>query len=145
MRIEKVKSSKSKGLSAKKTGTKPSISFEEILNIEKSQDAYQEYHKKIDEIRLVGEELSEKKTVEVLVKYKKMIKEFLEDAVDVALKLDERRSFTRSGRTSILRTVSNIDEKLIELTDMIIKKERKQIRLLEKIGEIQGLLLNLFV
>jgi uncharacterized protein YaaR (DUF327 family) len=145
MKIQKVKGAKAKGMSAQKVGTKPSISFEEILNIEKTHDEYNKYQERIDEIREVGERLAEKKTVETLVEYKKMIKEFLEEAVDVALKLDERRSFSRSARTSILRTVSNIDEKLIELTDMIIKKERKQIRLLEKIGEIQGLLVNLFV
>ena len=45
----------------------------------------------------------------------------------------------------MMRTVAEIDAKLVELTNLIIKREHKELGVLKKIGEIQGLLVNLII
>lgn len=99
----------------------------------------------LQEIEKKGRQLTEKRTVEVMLEYKEMIKGFVEQAVTFGLKVEERRGLSRSGRSRMMKVVSLIDEKVVELTDMILDQERPQIRILEKIGQLQGLLVNLFV
>ena len=99
----------------------------------------------LEQINKKGKELVNSRTVENLLEYKKMVKDFIEDAVDFGLKVNARRGYGLSGRTKILRTVSTIDKRLIELTDIIINQEAKGVRLLEKVGQIEGLLINVFV
>lgn len=74
------------------------------------------------------------------MEYKEMIKGFIEQAVNFGLKVEERRGLSRSGRSRMMKVVSMIDEKLVELTDMILDQEKPQIKLLEKIGQPCSLL-----
>lgn len=121
------------------------ISFTEILKVAEEDKMREELGKVLEEINQKGKDLINNRTVENLLEYKKMVKNFVEDAVDFGLKINARRGFGLSGRTKILRTVSTIDKRLVELTDIIIKQESKGVSLLKKVGQIQGLLVNIFV
>lgn len=144
----KVKSVSSKGTAkSKSTGKveKPSISFMEILATKEDDKARMMLEEALEEIEAKGKKLADNRTVEALLDYKKMVQGFIKEAVEYGLKLDEKRGFSRGGRGRILRTVSNIDKKLIELTDAILNQEKKSINILERVGEIQGLLVNLYL
>ena len=121
------------------------ISFIEILASTEDDKMREALSEVLEKINKKGKELISKRTVENLLEYKKMVKNFVEEAVDFGLKVNARRGYGLSGRTKILRTVSTIDERLIELTDIILKQEAKGMRLLEKVGQIEGLLINIFV
>jgi len=121
------------------------INFSEIMTDTEDDRDREQFERQVEEIEKKGKKLSESKTVEELVEYKTMIKNFLEDAVQFGLRIEERRGYGRRGRSKVLRIVSNVDEKLIELTDMVLSQEKAQIKLLQKIGEIQGLLVSIYV
>jgi len=121
------------------------ISFTEILASTEEGNMREALTDVLEKINKKGKELVNNRTVENLLEYKKMVKNFIEDAVEFGLKINARRGYGLSGRTKILRTVSTIDNRLIELTDIIMKQESKGIKLLEKVGQIEGLLLNIFV
>lgn len=146
MKVNKVRrgsvSSKAKKPAAQVQGVQ-GISFTEIL-AEKDYDSQKEaLEQALQEIDEKGKSLVEERTVENLYEYKNMIRGFLEEAVNKGLELKERRGFTRTGRTKVLRTVAEIDKKLLDLTDLILKREGKEINLLKKVGEIKGLLVDL--
>lgn len=122
----------------------PSISFDEIMAITEEKQEKSHLDEMMDEISKKGKELAEKRDIEILVVYKEMVRAFIDEAVNHGLKIVERRGFGRAGRSKVMRLVSNIDEKLINLTDEMILNEQSSIKLLSKIGEIQGLLLNLY-
>lgn len=121
------------------------ISFTEILQNTEEDKMRQALNEVLEEINEKGRELVDHRTVENLLAYKKMVKDFVEDAVDFGLKVNARRGYGLSGRTKILRTVSAIDERLIELTDIILNQEKRGVSLLKKVGQIEGLLVNIFV
>lgn len=128
-----------------KTEEKPKISFTEILAFKDYDQQKEELQKALDEIDRKGQALVENRTVENLYAYKDLIKGFIEETVLKGLEIKERRGFSRTGRTKVMRTVSEIDAKLLELTNLIIKREHKEINVLKKVGEIQGLLVNLVI
>jgi len=121
------------------------ISFTEILASTEEENMREALTDVLEKINKKGKELVSNRTVENLLEYKKMVKNFIEDAVNFGLKINARRGYGLSGRTKILRTVSTIDKRLIELTDIIMKQESKGIKLLEKVGQVEGLLLNIFI
>ena len=49
------------------------------------------------------------------------------------------------GYSRTLSTVQEVDTKLVELTQLVLDKQRNSIDILEKIGEIKGLLINLYI
>ena len=151
MKVSKTsKTSKSASNSASKKADAPSnnvgrISFTEILSHKEYDHQKEALQKALDEIDRKGQALIENRTVETLFEYKKMIKDFIDETVHKGFEIRERRGFSRTGRNKVMRTVVEIDSKLTELTDLIIKREHKEINILKKVGEIQGLLINLII
>ena len=60
------------------------------------------------------------------------------------MELKQSHTWNRSGEGRRLKIVDTIDEKLIELTEDILNEERDSVEILAKIGEIKGLLINLY-
>lgn len=128
-----------------KTDERPKISFTEILaqkDYDKQKEALQYA---LDEIDHKGQALVENRTVENLYEYKDLIRGFIEETVHKGFEMREKRGFSRMGRAKVLRTVAEVDAKLVELTNLILKREHKEISVLRKVGEIQGLLVNLIL
>lgn len=145
MKVKKVGgtgASKSVKPAAKKSEA-PRITFTEIL-AQKDYDSQKHVlEQALEQIDKKGKALVEERTIENLYIYKDMIREFIEEVLDKGLALHERRGFSRTGRTKILRTVSEIDKKLVDLTNIILKREERELNLLKRLGEIQGLLVDL--
>jgi len=121
------------------------ISFTEILAHKEYDQQKEALQKALDEIDRKGQALVENRTVETLFEYKKMIKDFIDETVHKGFEIRERRGFSRTGRNKVMRTVVEVDSKLTELTNLILKREHKEINILKKVGEIQGLLINLII
>lgn len=131
---------KSKSLSVE---AQPAIKFTEILAHKDYDQQKIALQKALDEIDRRGKDLIENRTVEHLYAYKKLIQNFIEEVVQHGFEMREKRGFSRTGRAKVLRTVAEIDAKLVELTNLIVKREHKEINVLTKVGEIKGLLVNL--
>ena len=148
MKVGKITSTGTKKVSKslKSSQATAKISFKEMLDMADEDQSQKEFlDKMLDDIKEKGKDLVEKRTVENLFEYKEMIKGFIEEAVNFGLKIEERKGMNRGSRGKILRVVAKIDEKLLELTDVIIGEEKSKIKILEKIGQIQGLLVNLYI
>ncbi len=121
-----------------------SITFQEVMSKNRQQSVYDKMTKMVQEIEEQGKVLAENRTVDQLRKYKKMIKGFMEEAVQNGLQLEEQRGFNRRGRTKIYKIVKEVDKKLIDLTNTVLDKERKSMDILSMVGEIKGLLINIY-
>ena len=105
---------------------------------------YAKMTKMMQDIEDQGKILSKSQTVEDLKKYKKLVKEFMDDAVNNGLKLEEQRGFNRRGRTKVYKIVKEVDKKLIDLTNAVLDKEKNGLNILNLVGEIKGLLINMY-
>lgn len=144
MKVNKTqKSTKTTGQSKPKSVDAPTIKFTEILAHKDYDQQKIALQKALDEIDRRGKDLIENRTVEHLYAYKKLIQNFIEEVVHHGFEMREKRGFSRTGRAKVLRTVAEIDAKLVELTNLIVKREHKEINVLTKVGEIKGLLVNL--
>lgn len=144
MKVKRVQGAGSKAVAGSRQKSEPPrVSFTEVL-AEKDYDSQKKaLEQALADIDKKGKALVEERTIENLYVYKDMIREFIEEVLEKGLELKERRGFSRSGRTKILRTVSEIDKKLVDLTNIILRREQRELNLLKRVGEIQGLLIDL--
>ncbi|MFE8696493.1 YaaR family protein [Cytobacillus sp. FJAT-53684] len=144
MDVQKVGKTGLEGIKSKQSVPTESISFQEVMAKGRTNVVYERLTKMVSEIEDQGKVLAEKRTVDHLRKYKKMVKEFMEEAVQHGLQLEEQRGFNRRGRTKIYKIVKEVDSKLIDLTNTVLDKEKNSLDILNKIGEIKGLLINIY-
>ena len=144
MKVENIKKIDISKLTPKKTEEESSISFKELMSTRRSEIDVERLNRLIEDIDEQGKVLSQSLTVEDLRKYKNMVKEFMDEAIKHGLKVQQSRGFNRGGRIRIHKTVQKVDEKLLELTDAVISKEEKGLKVLTLVGQIRGLLLDIY-
>lgn len=132
-----------------KTKAKPEVAsekttFTEVMATKRTDLVMAKLQKLMEDIEDQGNVLSESQTVDDLRKYKKLVREFLDESVKNALALEERRGFNRRGRTKIYKIVTEVDKKLLELTDAVLHQQEKGLKILDLVGEIKGLLINVY-
>lgn len=144
MEIQKVGKTGLDKVKTKNNVPTESISFQEVMAKGRKQTVYEKMTKMVEEIEEQGKTLAENRTIDQLRKYKKMVKEFMEEAIQNGLQLEEQRGFNRRGRTKIYKIVKEVDSKLIDLANDVLNKEKSRLDILNKVGEIQGLLINIY-
>ena len=91
-----------------------------------------------------GKRLAEHRTLENLVAYKQAIKQFLNESLRHGLQLTDQPASYGQGEAPH-QLMKTIDEKVIALQDQLLDNEVEYIGILETVGEIKGLLLNLYM
>lgn len=98
----------------------------------------------LGDISAAGDRVARNRTLRELTRFKMLVKRFLQEAVDYGLEMKQSHTWNRFGEGRRLKIVETIDERLVELAEEILNEEKETIDLLDKIGEIKGLLINLY-
>jgi uncharacterized protein len=130
--------------SEQKTATNTSLKFNELVQKQDQKMQMGQLQSLLKDIESAGDRLSRSRTFKDLSKYKTLVKKFVKEAVDFGMDLKQSHSWNQYGQGRSLKIVETIDEKLVELTEGVLEKEGQSIDLLGKIGEIKGLLINLY-
>ncbi|MGD7043340.1 YaaR family protein [Jeotgalibacillus proteolyticus] len=144
MEIQRISKTGPAKASAKAETAKESTSFSEVMAKKRGSTLIDKMTAMSKEIEDQGKVLAESRSVEDLKKYKKLVKQFMEEAVGNALQLEDQRGFNRRGRTKVYKIVKEVDKGLVDLTNSVLQKEQKGIDILSKIGQIQGMLINVY-
>ncbi|MGE8206894.1 YaaR family protein [Heyndrickxia sp. NPDC080065] len=121
-----------------------SVSFSEVMAKGRENIALERMTKLMKDIEDQGQKLAKSRTIEDFRKYKKLVKSFMEDAVNNGLKLEEQRGLNWRGRSKIYKIVKQVDSKLVDLANKVLEKEQKGLEILNLVGEIQGLIINIY-
>ena len=98
----------------------------------------------MQEITQQGDKIGKKKDIREMQRYRKLIKEFLNEVVSRSHTFSRENFLERKGRHRVYGIIRLVDENLDELARELVKEEKDSISILGKIGEIQGLLLDIF-
>lgn len=121
-----------------------SASFQKILNSYSKELTQDHLHQLLQDIDQQGLQLSEKPTLNELHKYKNLVKQFMGEVTKNGMGLYQTESWDMYGGNKTLKTIQVLDRKLMELTDHVINQQNAGLSILERIGEIKGLLINLY-
>lgn len=98
----------------------------------------------MEEITAQGERLYKRRDVRDMKRYRGLIKEFLNEVVSRSHSFSRENFLDKRGRHRVYGIIRLIDENLDELAQVLVKDENDNIDILSKIGEIKGLLLDIF-
>lgn len=118
--------------------------FKQMVQTQDQKMQIQTLNRLIGDIEGAGQRLVRSRTFRELAKYKALVKRFVKEAVEYGLELKQSTSWNEYGQSRPLKTVETIDAKLVELSEEILNKEKSSLEILEMIGEIKGLLINLY-
>jgi uncharacterized protein YaaR (DUF327 family) len=118
-------------------------SFADVLKQHNGKADLDQLNRMLRQIQLQGERLSRSLTIRELRDYKRLVKQFLEHTVRAGIGLKTTTGWDRRGRSKRYKILEEIDRKLVELGEEMLSEEAGKIELLQKIGEIRGLLINL--
>ncbi|MCM3740073.1 YaaR family protein [Oceanobacillus luteolus] len=119
-------------------------SFQKLVQSESLKVKQQELEELVKNIASQGEKLAHYRTLRELTKFKRLIKGFLEETVSNSYQLKQGHSIGFDGSSRKLTILKKIDEKLLELTEDVMNQEKKTVDILGHIGEIKGLLINIY-
>ena len=102
----------------------------------------QDLKKKIDE---QGDRLSDRVDVKEYEKYRRLIREFMDEIVSNGYTFQKEEAYESRGRRRYIATVRIIDAKLDELGKEVMKEQADQIGILSRIDDIRGLLLDMMM
>lgn len=98
----------------------------------------------LGDISTAGDRIARSRNLREMAKFKMLVRRFLKEAVETGLELKQSHTWNQHGEGRRLKIVKTIDEKLIVLAKDLLDEEKSAVDLLEQIGEIKGLLVNLY-
>lgn len=91
-----------------------------------------------------GERIARHMDIRDLKRYRGLVKEFLNEVVYRSHKFSRENFLDRRGRHRVYGIIRKIDETLDALAEELVADEKDHLAILSRIGEIEGLLLDIF-
>jgi uncharacterized protein YaaR (DUF327 family) len=99
----------------------------------------------VDKIEDQGKKIGKKADIRDLTVYKQLISEFLGEAVANSHKFNKKNYLDKRGRHRVYAVIKKINDELVELTNEVIKSESDHLKILQKLDDIRGLIMDLFL
>ena len=98
----------------------------------------------MEEITMQGDKLAKHRDIKDMKKYRGLVKEFMNEIINRSHSFSRENFLDKRGRHRVYGIVRLVDEKLNELAQELVKDEKDNLGILSVIGEIRGLLLDIF-
>ncbi|WP_250228144.1 YaaR family protein [Anaeropeptidivorans aminofermentans] len=99
----------------------------------------------IDDISLQGEKISKHMDFNDMKQYRSLIKDFINEVVTNSHEFSRENYLDRRGRHRVFGIVRVINKEVDELAQELLKSEKDHLAILDKVGQIKGLLLDIMV
>ncbi len=98
----------------------------------------------MEEITRQGDKLAKRRDIKDMKRYRALIKDFMNEIVNRSHSFSRENFLDRKGRHRVYGIIRLVDQNLDELAQELVKDEQDHLAILNKIGEIRGLLLDIF-
>lgn len=149
MKIDRDKKGLTNYSSLKKAGfnevtRRAPANFEQELSSKREGQLQYKMQELLAEIDKVNERLKKSLTINDLMFYKKLVKDFLKEASEQAFLVNQQRARSRRGR-SILITIKTIDAEVEQMIDDFLRHKTEPTEVLEQLDKIRGMLVDLMI
>ncbi|MFL0268451.1 YaaR family protein [Candidatus Clostridium radicumherbarum] len=115
--------------------------FSQSFNFARDRKNEEQLKRILEDIKKKGNRLAVTKCYSDVHAYKKMIKEYLKSVLSYMYEINKDISF---WQTQYFMTVDIIDNKLKELTEMLLLDEKDNLKIASTIDEISGLVVDIY-
>lgn len=114
-----------------------------LLSKIEEKDLQQKLRGLMDEITVQGKKLADHMDVKDMKQYRVLISEFIQEAVSHSHEFSRENFLDRRGRHRVYGMVKLVNKEVDDLAQELIQKEKNHLKILEKVDEIRGLLLDI--
>ena len=97
----------------------------------------------LSDITAQGNRIAQHMDIRDMKKYRGLVKDFLNEVVYRSHKFSRENFLDRRGRHRVYGIIRLVDQNLDELASELVEDEKDHLKILAKIGEIKGLLLDI--
>ena len=97
----------------------------------------------IDKIEEQAKKFSKKVDIGELKLYRRLISEFLDEAVNSTHKFSKENKLDKMGRHRVYAIIKRINEKMENLTQEVLKDEKDNLKILQQLDDIRGLIMDI--
>lgn len=97
----------------------------------------------MDQITAQGDKLAKHMDIADMKRYRGLVKDFLNEVVNRSHEFSRENFLDRRGRHRVYGIVRLVDKNLDDLAQELVKEEKDNLTVLNKVGEIKGLLLDI--
>lgn len=119
--------------------------FLEKLDQVKSEHVREHLQELYGKITTQAEKIGERLYLKDVLHYKKLVKEFLDVASKNSHHFSKQNFLDRRGRHRVYCIVKNVDRELDELTREFLDQETDRIKVLKRLDDIRGMLLDIMM
>ena len=98
-----------------------------------------------EKISSQSERIGDKLHLSEVIKYKNLVREFLDVAVKNSHQFSKQNFLDRRGRHRVYSIVKNVDRELESLTKEFLKDEVDRISIIKRLDDIRGMLLDVMM
>jgi len=139
-KVEEKRKLKKKSKYGKRSVNEPD--FFDVFEDAEAEALEKRLNEMVDAIIQAGNDLARSPTKRNLTKYKEKIREFLKFVEKKLYKIADNMDFT-ADKPRLHVIAEKIDRKLEELTNALLAAERPTLNIMARVGEINGLILDL--
>lgn len=92
-----------------------------------------------------AERLSKNIDIGELIAYKRLVSQFMREALESMVKFSKNSFLDRRGRHKIYAIIKKVDKELEKLTEDVLKKEKDNLNILKRLDDIRGLILDIYL
>ncbi|HHV38991.1 MAG TPA: YaaR family protein [Tepidimicrobium sp.] len=126
-----------------KSQSKVYETFKQKLNKVEQEHIREELKVLFNRIETQTNKLQDKLFIEDLIEYKELVKDFLSITVNNSHVFFKENSLDRRGRHRVYSLVKKVDNELDELTRDFLNIEDNRIKILRRLDDIKGMLLDI--
>ena len=98
----------------------------------------------MEEITRQGKALKKRRDIRDMKRYRALIKDFFNEVITRSHEFTRENFLDKRGRHRVYGIIRLVDKNLDELAQALLADEQDDLEILQKIGEIEGLILDLF-
>lgn len=130
--------------SAKRREVQNKQFLEKFQNI-KSDQVREHLEELFDKINVQADKISERLHLSEVIRYKNLVRKFLDVAVKNSHKFSKQNFLDRRGRHRVYSIVKNVDRELDAITKEFLKNEVDRLDIVRRLDDIRGMLLDVFM
>jgi len=134
-------------LELKESNVSREISKEFVQSLDKltKNDLENKLQNLLADIEAQSKKIEKNLNLSEIIKYKKLVKDFLNLSINYSHKFSKENFLDRRGRHRIMSIIRKVDTELEKLTQDFLKKEKDKLKILNRMDGIRGLLLDILL
>lgn len=120
------------------------LNFGDVLSDNERHARKEQLDQLLKDLDEQAEALKGNRSLATLRRYRELVKSFLETAVGETYHVREEVGVDRRGRRRLFILVGQVNDALEELTKMVLDAQKPGLEILDKLGEIRGMLVDLY-